>query len=391
MKGYRSQDVKPGQEVELTQNGELDFVLPFGVKAGVRNFKIYIDVAVLNAGSWVDVNEPQWTEGGINVDGYPGETEWSYDDGTAEGVWQSVKAGSMFSVQFDNTARGSSVSLVGVRFYVDGFMDISARFRVHVLDENRKDLTSAIDGEFSQILTNEKLYAYGYHYVNLENAIDISSLRTFFIALEAVPDWTNSVRDPSSGTIEFNLGEDSDVPLGRSWEVTPSGQWEKHIDVNFMIRAVVRLGTPQPTVTATTEKELTTAPATYPITQSATNAQLPNFTVVFLVALAILVPAAYVASRRARRPSSIVEAKRAGLFDISVGVPSVGKTVTLEAAPDHTVGSLVETLISTINIPKDKRCVLDYAGKLIGQQDFGKSLAALGIKEGSKLSLRVVE
>jgi hypothetical protein len=47
--------------------------------------------------------------------------------------------------------------------------------------------------------------------------------------------------------------------------------------------------------------------------------------------------------------------------------------------------------MSTLELPKDTRCVLDYAGKLIGQQDFGKSLAALGIKEGSKPSLRVME
>jgi hypothetical protein len=110
-----------------------------------------------------------------------------------------------------------------------------------------------------------------------------------------------------------------------------------------------------------------------------------------LVALVVLAPLAYVLGRRARRPVSVTELPRTGLFEVSVTVPSVGKTVSIEAGPDHTVRSLVDTLMSTLELPKDKRCVLDYAGKLIGQQDFGKSLAALGIKEGSKLSLRVVE
>jgi hypothetical protein len=112
--------------------------------------------------------------------------------------------------------------------------------------------------------------------------------------------------------------------------------------------------------------------------------------------LAILVPLAvligFIIARRIRRPISITRAAaESPLFDVAINVPSVGKTVTLELAPDHTVGSLVETLISTLNLPRDKAFVLDYGGRLIGQSDFGRTLDVLGITDTSKLSLLVVE
>lgn len=79
------------------------------------------------------------------------------------------------------------------------------------------------------------------------------------------------------------------------------------------------------------------------------------------------------------------------LFEVSVSVPSVGKTVALEVAPNHSVGSLVETLTSTLELPSGRAYAIEYAGTLISQQDFGKTLGALGIREGSKLGLRVEE
>jgi hypothetical protein len=100
---------------------------------------------------------------------------------------------------------------------------------------------------------------------------------------------------------------------------------------------------------------------------------------------AIIGLAVYALSMRSRirRPLSV-----AGLFEVSVSVPSVGKNVTLEVAPDHNVGSLVDSVASTLNLPKGKGYVVEYAGKLISRPDFGKTLGDLGIKEGSKLTLR---
>lgn len=78
-------------------------------------------------------------------------------------------------------------------------------------------------------------------------------------------------------------------------------------------------------------------------------------------------------------------------FDISVTVPSVGKTVTLEVASDHTMKSLVETIVSTLNLPKDRTYTVEHAGEHINPPGFGKSLGNLGISERSKLTLRAVE
>jgi hypothetical protein len=102
-----------------------------------------------------------------------------------------------------------------------------------------------------------------------------------------------------------------------------------------------------------------------------------------LLVVAVAVIGSFVVRRR--------KTTQGGLFEVSTGVPSVGKTVTLEVATDHTLRSLVETLISTLNLPKDRAFAVECGGKLISQAEFGKSLGTFGIKEGSKLSLRVVE
>jgi hypothetical protein len=83
--------------------------------------------------------------------------------------------------------------------------------------------------------------------------------------------------------------------------------------------------------------------------------------------------------------------KETSLFDVLVSAPPVGKTVTLEVAPDHTLGSLVDTITSTLKLPKGKAFAIEHDGRLIEQADFGKTLGNLGIKETSKLTLRVVE
>ena len=95
--------------------------------------------------------------------------------------------------------------------------------------------------------------------------------------------------------------------------------------------------------------------------------------------------------RDAWKPSRVNETIPSFVFEVSVSVPSAAKTVTLEVAADHTVGSLVETVTSALNLPKGRAYAVEYGGKLISRGDFGKLLSTFGIKESSKLSLRIVE
>lgn len=110
-----------------------------------------------------------------------------------------------------------------------------------------------------------------------------------------------------------------------------------------------------------------------------------------LAALVVLATVAYVVGRRTQQSVSAAKVAPVALFEVSASVPSVGKTVTLEVAPDHTVGSLVETLTSTLDLPKGRAYAVEYEGRLISRAESGKTLATFGIKEGSKLSLRVVD
>lgn len=153
------------------------------------------------------------------------------------------------------------------------------------------------------------------------------------------------------------------------------------------------------TTTTSTVATITTAspPQTTTAGQPAVSALVPgpdSTQIVTIVAVGVIIGlAVYALSKRRRigRPISVAGATQAGLFEVSVSVPSVGKTVTLEVAPNHTIGSLVESLTATLDLSEDKAYAVEYEGRLISQADFGKSLATLGIKEGSKLSLRVVE
>jgi hypothetical protein len=153
------------------------------------------------------------------------------------------------------------------------------------------------------------------------------------------------------------------------------------------------LSQPERKVTVT-EREVVTSTETRTSVRTETAASVLGFSMMdalLLVALVVLVPVAYVVGRRTRKPVSVAELPRAGLFEVSVNVPSAGKTVSIEAGPDHTVGSLVESLASTLNLPKGKAYTVEYAGKLISQADFGRTLGVFGIKEGSKLSFRVID
>jgi hypothetical protein len=156
------------------------------------------------------------------------------------------------------------------------------------------------------------------------------------------------------------------------------------------------------TVSVSTVGPTATSTITIPTTRTVTSMQPtvsppptgPDLTPIALTVLSICAIsglAMYALSIRRRRQVSAAEVGHNGTFEVSVSAPSVGKTVTLEVAPDHAAGSLVETLISTLGLPKGKAYAIEYEGKVISQIEFGKTLASFGIKEGSKLSLRVVE
>jgi len=157
-------------------------------------------------------------------------------------------------------------------------------------------------------------------------------------------------------------------------------------------------GPPPPPPQTVTTVIITTAPP--PQTATAVQPTVsapppgPDLTPIALSVLAvcaIIGLAIYALSIHRRTQVSVAEVGPAGTFEVSVNVPSMGKTVALEVAPDHTVGSLVESVTSALDLPKGRAYAVEYAGRLISQPDFGKSLAAFGMKQESNLTLRVVE
>jgi hypothetical protein len=207
----------------------------------------------------------------------------------------------------------------------------------------------------------------------------------------------------SGSNIEMTIASEAlRDPLGTDWiagngaDLIPGSLWasdrapdQGHATILFS--ATTQTTTVLSSEPAQTQTETLVSVRTETESISVLFGPLSTSDTLLLVALAVLAPAAYVVGRRTRKPVSAAEPPRTGLFEVSVTVPSVGKTVSIEAGPDHTIGSLVDTLISTLNLPKNRAYTVEYAGKLVSQPDFGKTLATFGIKEGSKLSLRVLE
>jgi hypothetical protein len=184
---------------------------------------------------------------------------------------------------------------------------------------------------------------------------------------------TYLVRVPSDGRNTWNLRFRTYMPEQNTED---SCDWSVSLQITMATAVIVTTAPAPPTATA--------------VQPSSAFVLGPELTYATFVAVGAIVGLAVYAlsmRRRTRRQLSVSEVTSAGHFEVSIGIPSVGRTVTLETAPDHTIGSLVETLISTLNLPTGKTYAVEYGGKLISQGDFGKSLAAFRIKEGSKLRL----
>jgi len=62
------------------------------------------------------------------------------------------------------------------------------------------------------------------------------------------------------------------------------------------------------------------------------------------------------------------------------------KVVRLEAEPQHTVGSLIETLVSGLKLPKGEY-MLVLGEREFGSYEYSKTLQSVGIRDGAELEL----
>jgi len=82
-----------------------------------------------------------------------------------------------------------------------------------------------------------------------------------------------------------------------------------------------------------------------------------------------------------------IELRREEEFEVTVIDETTNKIVTLTVNPHHTVGSLLDTLIEGLELPKEKTYTLVFDGKPLDEISYNMTLQSCGIKQGEKLIL----
>jgi len=66
---------------------------------------------------------------------------------------------------------------------------------------------------------------------------------------------------------------------------------------------------------------------------------------------------------------------------------ATNKAVRIEVDPNHTVGSVLETVVGGLGLPKDRAYALVSGNKELGPDSYPMTLQAAGIRSGDKLDL----
>jgi len=88
-----------------------------------------------------------------------------------------------------------------------------------------------------------------------------------------------------------------------------------------------------------------------------------------------------------RKPRSIVEEARVERYEITVSVNEAGKIIRLEVEPRSTIGSIVETIVRELDLPKADY-VLAFGNRVFGKKEHSETLGSAGLKNGDALELR---
>jgi hypothetical protein len=74
-------------------------------------------------------------------------------------------------------------------------------------------------------------------------------------------------------------------------------------------------------------------------------------------------------------------------MEIKVDVKDVQKSVTLEVGESHRVGQVVDEIIQSLNLPRNRSYELLHSQKAFGSDSHHLSMSDLGVKSGDRLWL----
>lgn len=74
-------------------------------------------------------------------------------------------------------------------------------------------------------------------------------------------------------------------------------------------------------------------------------------------------------------------------MEVMVVDVATNKAVRIEVDQNHTVGSVLETVVGGLGLPKDRAYALVSGNKELGPDSYPMTLQAAGIRNGDKLDL----
>jgi len=74
-------------------------------------------------------------------------------------------------------------------------------------------------------------------------------------------------------------------------------------------------------------------------------------------------------------------------MEVMVSDVSTNKSVRVEIAPNHTVGSILETVVNGLGLPRDRAYSLVLGGKELGPETYANTVQSMAIRDGDQMDL----
>lgn len=74
-------------------------------------------------------------------------------------------------------------------------------------------------------------------------------------------------------------------------------------------------------------------------------------------------------------------------MEVMVSDVSTNKSVRIEVAPNHTIGSILETVVNGLGLPRDRAYSLVLGGKELGPDTYVGTLESMGIRDGDQMDI----
>jgi uncharacterized membrane protein len=111
---------------------------------------------------------------------------------------------------------------------------------------------------------------------------------------------------------------------------------------------------------------------------------IPNYALLILPIIALIGAFAVLVVRK--KPGQVKKVGKQKKMEVKVLHDETKKIVKLEARPDNSIGSIVETVVNALKLPKEDYSIV-FGNKKFSKDEYSLTLDEIGVKEGDILEL----